>query len=106
MMDVWLSFFNFIAFSKQYPPGDFVLLSWSHSQILTTAMQVLSINGVSATWEELISFRRVRVGTPQQIALHFAIETGLPLTAPWPETSMGNWKNSPHHWLTGEFTSK
>ena len=82
------------------------LLASVECKILTTAMQVLSINGVSATWEELISFRRERVGTPQQIALHFAIETGLPLTAPWPETSMGNWKNSPHHWLTGEFTGK
>jgi len=64
------------------------LLASVECKILTTAMQVLSINGVSATWEELISFRRERVGTPQQIALHFAIETGLPLTAPWPETTL------------------
>ena len=61
------------------------LLARMECKILTTAMQVLSINGVSATWEELIAFRRVRVGTPQQIARQFAFGTGMPSTAPWSE---------------------
>ena len=63
------------------------LLARMECKILTTAMQVLSMNGVSATWEELIALRRARVGTPQQIAWYFAFEkAGLPLTAPWSET--------------------
>ena len=50
------------------------LLASVECKILVSAMQELSTIGTSATWEELIAFRRGQVGTPQQIAMQLVLQ--------------------------------
>ena len=51
------------------------ILACVECQILVAAMQALqTTSAVSATWEELIAFRRDHVGTPEQAARSLAYE--------------------------------